>query len=577
MKKLYQSLAACCLFFFAVSPLMAQIPNDSPIPVDVFFEVPSTGLNRTIGDYTSMSNSTEWGTQPLRTTVTAEVMWVNDDDLAGDGLDTLGCDTTTMLDYTGKMILIRRGACFFSDKIYYAQQAGAIAAVIVNADGSDPTGGMAAGDEKALDITIPGIFINDPGEAAGFIEALDAGETVIGTFQVRGFFGELGPNNYGTPLSQVTPMDSIKVDLLNLDPESPLLDVSASVDIIAPDGSETKLTSVIDSIQPDEIHSFVFESFVPDQLGTYEMLYSNSLTEDTLMRQFEINEYTYQMDNGNIPEWPVDSWIAATTDGFVEDLLVYDFGNYYETGDAPSVATHATFSLGNPDSIRTGFSDADIFFLTLFDTDPDGDGQGATGLEIDYSTFETVGEAVYILNGNESPYELLTAAFPEPVQLKANGSYLLMVRYNGVNAATGIPPWYTYSGQESYPGLSTMTFTDQLYTGGWAGGFRAVVRLHLEGFNPVSIEDQLLSDNKAKVFPNPADETIQLELELEEYADEVRVVLVDLFGQVIERNVYEGIKGGTFTFNTTNLAPGTYFMAIQTPEGQATKRIVVIH
>jgi len=576
MKKLYQLLAVCCLVSLAANPLMAQIPNDSPIPVDVFFEVPGTGLTRVIGDYTSVSNSTEWGTQPLRTSVSAEVMWVDDDDIAGDGMDTLGCDTSTMVDYTDKMVLVRRGGCFFSDKIYYAQQAGAIAVVIVNADGSDPTGGMAAGDEKALDVTIPSVFLNDPGEAAGFIAALDAGETVIGTFQVRGFFGDLGPDRYGTPLAQVTPFENISVDLLNLDPMEPVLDVSASVDIIAPDGTETKLTAEVDTINPDVIHTFEFEPYTPAEVGTYEMLYTNSLTADTLRRQFAVTDFTFQMDNGNIPEWPVDSWIATTSEGFVEDLLTYDFGNYFETNDQGAMATHATFSLGNPDSIRTGFNDADIFFLTLFDTDPDGDGQSATGNEIDYSTFEIVGQAVYILNGNEEPYDLLTVEFPEPVELKANTGYLLMAQYNGVNAALGIPPWYTYAGNEAYPGLSTMTFTDQLYTGGWAGDFRAVVRLHLEGFS-VDAEDITLADNKATVFPNPANETFQLELQLDEYADEVRVALVDMFGRVIERNVYEGVKGGTYTFNTANLAAGTYFLGVQTPEGQATKRIVVIH
>jgi hypothetical protein len=578
MQKLYQLLAVCCLSLLFANPAMAQIPNDSPIPVDVFFEVPSTGLSRTIGDYTSQSDAVTWGVQPLRTTVSAELVWVDDDDLASDGLDTLGCDTTTMVDYTDKMVLIRRGECFFSDKIFFAQEAGAVAVVIVNADGSDAIGGMAASDEndRGLLVTIPAVFLNDPGEAVSFIEALDAGETVFGTFQVRGFFGDLGPKNYGTPIAQVTPLDSIKVDLLNLDPEAPLLDVSASVDIITPNGTETKLTAEVDTINPDVIHTFEFEPFVPEEIGTYEMLYTNSLTADTLRRQFEVTNFTFQMDNGNIPEWPVDSWIATTSEGFVEDLLVYDFGNYFQTNDQSTVATNATFSLGNPDSIRTGFNDADIFFLTLFDTDPDGDGQSATGNEIDYSTFEPVGQTVYILNGNEEPYDLLTVEFPEPIDLKANTGYLLMVQYNGVNAALGTPPWYTYAGNETYPDLSTMVFTDQLYTDGWAGDFRAVVRLHLDGFT-VDAEDVFLADNKATVFPNPADETFQLELELDEYADEVRVALVDMFGKIIERNVYEGIKGGTYTFNTANLSSGTYFLAVQTPEGQATKRIVVIH
>lgn len=576
MKKLYQLMAACCLLSLFANPLMAQIPNDSPVPVDVFYEVPSTGFSRTVGDYGSVTNSTEWGTQPLRNTVSAELMWVDDDDLAGDGLDSLGCDTTTMADYSGKMALIRRGECFFSDKLFFAEKAGAIAAIIVN-NGGDPLGGMAAGDERGLEVTMPSIFVNDEAELAGAIAALDAGETVIGTFQVRAFFGELGPENYGTPMSQIRPMENISVNLLNIDPETPILDASASVDIIAPDGTETKLTAEIDTIQPDGIHTFEFETFTPDQMGVYEMIYANSLTLDTLMRRFEVTEFTFQKDNGDIPEWPADSWIAPTNEGFLEDLLIYDFGNYYELASEPSVATHVTFSIANPDSLYTGFEDADMFMLTLFDTDPDGDGVGAVAGQIDYSEYEEVATAIYILSGEEEPYDLLTVPFIEPVPLKADGKYLLMARYDGVNAALGIPPWYTYGGQDTYPGISTMTFTDQLYTGGWVGDYSAVTRLHLEGFTPVNTEEQRLEDSKAVVFPNPANDMIQLELQLDEYADEVRIGLVDMFGRVIERNIHEGIKGGTFTYDTANLTAGTYFLVVYTPEGQATKRFVVIH
>lgn len=39
------------------------------------------------------------------------------------------------------------------------------------------------------------------------------------------------------------------------------------------------------------------------------------------------------MDNGNILEWLVDSWIVIISEGFVEDLLIYDFGNYFEIND----------------------------------------------------------------------------------------------------------------------------------------------------------------------------------------------------------------------------------------------------
>ncbi len=559
----------------------AQIPNDSPVPVDVIIDIPETGFTRLIesgtdpSDYTSVSNSTEWGIQPLRETVSGEIVWVDDDDIAGDGLDSLGCDTSSMADYTGKMVLIRRGACFFSDKIYFAQEAGAIGVLIINADGSDVTGGMAAGDEKALDITIPAVFLQSAAIGESFIPQLEAGETVVATFRVRGFFGELGPNAYATPQNQITAFDSIQVDLLNLSAEEDIVDAEAKVDIIAPDGTTTTLTATAAEIKANETFTFEFDDYTPSELGLYEMIYSNSVTSDTIRRNFEVSEFTFQIDNGNIPVWPVDSWIAPTSETFINTYsLIYDFGNLFHTS-TEALATYATFSLGNPDSLFTGDELADEFLLTLFDTDPDGDGVGAQVDDIDYSTYEIVASVPYILTGEEEPYELLTVEFEAPVPLKANGQYLLMAQYNGVFAALGTPPWYTYAGQEPYPGFSTMVFGDRLYTGGWSGDFHAVVRLHTEGFTPVGTVYSPLPENSVQLMPNPASDYLNVQVALEESARNVHVRILDLMGKEVARKSYNGIQSEFITFNTSQLPAGTYFLAVNTEKGYRTKKFVV--
>lgn len=577
MKKHYmQLLAVLALVLLGTTTLSAQIPDDSPIPVDVIIEIPETGFVRQIADYVSVSNSVEWGTQPLRQTVTGEVTWVNDDDIAMDGLDTLGCDTTTMFDYTDKIVLVRRGECFFSDKVYYAQKAGAKAVIIVNAHGSDAIGGMAAGDEKGLEVTIPSVFFNVPGDGDLFIPQLDEGATVIATFQVRGFFGELGPNDYATPQSQVQVMDSIQVELLNLSPEDPILDPSATVLITEPDGSEITLNSTIDTIRPDEIHVFEFDDYTPSAMGEYNMLYTNSVTDDSIARAFVVTDYTFQKDNGNIPEWPVDSWIAPGDDTFVDEaFLIYDFGNYYET-TTEAVATHITFSLGNPDSIYVdGFPMANVFTLTIYDTDPDGDGVGPTVEQVDYSAYELVAEQPYVLTGDEEPYQLITIELDDPLTLKADGKYLVMAKYNGVFAALGIPPWYTYAGTESYPGFNTMVFTDQLYTDGWSGDYRAVNRLHLQGF--VSSVDQFspLQVNEFILAPNPAKEYINLTYDLLSPAAYMNVRILDMNGKLYQNLRFDNVKAGTHTFDVSDLPVGTYLLGINTPQGYKVSKFVV--
>ncbi len=74
------------------------------------------------------------------------------------GTNTL-CDGEEITgDLTGQIALISRGGCYFSDKVWNAQQAGAIAAIVYNNAGDDLIN-MSAGSHEDDEFTIPGAFI----------------------------------------------------------------------------------------------------------------------------------------------------------------------------------------------------------------------------------------------------------------------------------------------------------------------------------------------------------------------------------------------------------------------------------
>lgn len=93
----------------------------------------------------------DFGADISTTPVTGEV-WIVDD---GTSDGSRGCNPLEQ-DLTGKIALIDRGLCDFSLKVYNAQEAGAIGAIICNFE--DQIIGMAAGD-NATDVTIPSVFI----------------------------------------------------------------------------------------------------------------------------------------------------------------------------------------------------------------------------------------------------------------------------------------------------------------------------------------------------------------------------------------------------------------------------------
>ncbi len=137
------------------------------------FSTPTDGLNGTMRMFTwNQDNSTklldvlqpqelagkittgaaQFGPKVNTTPVTGEVVIV--DDGTSDG--SKGCQPITEQDLTGKIALIDRGLCDFSLKVYDAQNAGAIGAIICNFEDAIIQMGAAA---NAADVTIPSVFI----------------------------------------------------------------------------------------------------------------------------------------------------------------------------------------------------------------------------------------------------------------------------------------------------------------------------------------------------------------------------------------------------------------------------------
>lgn len=111
---------------------------------------------------------------------------VNIEDL---GVDIEGCDAFGTVDLTGKIALIKRGTCNFCQKIYNAEQVGAIGVIVYNhsADGTE-SGGIVNMDVSSLECvrdyptTIPGYFIRLE-EGQELVQLLDSGA------DVQAFFG----------------------------------------------------------------------------------------------------------------------------------------------------------------------------------------------------------------------------------------------------------------------------------------------------------------------------------------------------------------------------------------------------
>ncbi|HFA51452.1 MAG TPA: T9SS type A sorting domain-containing protein [Bacteroidetes bacterium] len=569
LKQLLVSFLFCSLV--GVFTVTAQINSESPFPVDFLVNSPSSIAGQY--DYgTQSTNSTApiWGPE-LSQTVSGDLVWAFDD------TDSLAC-SPVVTDLTGKMALIRRGACGFSLKTWHAQEAGAVGVIICNhydnADEDENTiFGMLGVDSAAL-VTIPAIFASRA-TCERIVPEVDAGNTVNVSFAVRSFSTPVVAYSYHTPLAGERPLTAMGINYTNLGMD-PLAELNITVDITDPSGNTTSITQTENDLPSLMPLSITFdEAYTPTEVGTYNYHFSNDETDEEFDGVFVVTESTFAQDNGM-----GNDWIAPSSDGFIEDGLVYHFGNFYRSGVEPTTVTHVSFQLYNAADLFTGDPEADAFTIIIYDADPDGNGvvpgnaESYAALDEGGGSDPIVGFGSYSLTGNETADQLITVELDEPLELGADKIYLTMVQYNGADAGLGIPPQYGFGGNHDVAGgLGSCVFTNRLYIGGWVGGAKGVIRMHLDGFVDA---EEVLDQSKVALSPSPASTQINLELELEKVADEVNVRILDFTGRLVNHQVFENVQSGNFSFDVSSLAVGTYFMSIETPEGYRAKKFVVV-
>ncbi len=561
MKKIYQNALLLIIALLCSQSMMAQPPIaflvNSPISS-------STGPD----DY---GEPVDFGPMPLVTMeLNGDLAWGYGPSADGTTTDSLGCmplDT----DLTGKFALIRRGGCGFSLKIYNAQEAGAAACIICNHLNQDPPDGneivgMLGGDSINA-VTIPAIFLSF-NQCDQFLSYVDAGDAVNVSLKPQTFYDPVAAYAYHTPLEQVFTYENIEVNLVNADVAA-VTGVEVTATVTDPSGNATPLTTIVD-LEAGQDSIVTLPPYDPTELGEYTVNYTNTLNSDVLERKFVITDYTFAHDNGN-----VDGGIGPSEEQFAEAALKYQTGALYFPGENGGVATHATFGISNAAAVYTGDAESDVIRVRVFQADADGDGQ--VDLASSFTDLENnvVGFVDYVMTGQEGADQLLVVEFDEPVQLDADGAYYLYLGYDGTLAGSGVSVDFLRTSNELYVGNYTPLELDALYSG-WNGS-TIVNRLNLDGFDPTSVgfEAVALDKNQVNVFPNPAQEFVSMNITLNDLAEEVIVRITNTSGQLVESKTINNVQEGTYNFNTSSYAAGTYFMNVYTPEGFRSKVFVV--
>jgi PA domain/Secretion system C-terminal sorting domain len=576
---------AFTLFLFVVAAvwqLGAQIPTESPIPVSVRIE--ATDGSARVLDY---GKPGAW-CDTLIQTVSGPIALAFGLDSLGNETDSLVCDSMAA-DLTGKIALISRGTCEFGWKALRAQEAGAIGVFLYNRAfiGEDSGGpiGMGAGAVGAQ-VNIPAIMLSKE-DGLAILEKLDAGVTVTGFFEVRSFGGPRTAYSYQTPQEAIKPLSDVGVTFINIDNGAAIPSLTVSAEFTDPNGQVSTLSETLTDVQPLSVNTVVFaDSYTPSAVGTYNVTFKNSVSPDEIEQSFLItDDHTFALDNDDlIPN--TNGTAELDSAGFVNGGFNFHLGNVYRTGPEPVIATHVTFVLGNHTELYSGEPSSDVMYINIRNADPDGNGSipnpaafaGYSGLNENGGPVIPIASTEYVIQETDQDFQFTTIELPSPVTLAANKIYVVTVEYDGTNAGTGIPPKFAFGG-ETPPAAevgSVVYYGDSLRIN-TVNFFRKnyFLRLHLDGFGTNT--DNPLDDRKVSVSPVPASNSVNLELDLDHVAPEVEVRILDFTGRIVSTRILENVQNGRYGFNVSQMANGTYFMSINTPEGFRSKKFQVMH
>ena len=503
--------------------------------------------------------------------------------------DSLMCQAATPGSLTGKIAMLYRGNCQFGVKAKNAQDAGAIAVIIVNNISGSPVG-MAAGTD-GINVTIPVVMISD---VAGALikEKLLNGEIVTAFIGNKtGYYN----NDIGTDYKyiKVAPEQAIPAALAQNSTEFPvglgLYVFNYGINLLTGNtvNAEVKYngtsiynensapfdfvvgTATEDSIWVD------FPAFAPASygVGEYTITYTLNPTvtddyvaDNTITTKFNITDNMLSLarldanglptiDQGSKPSTQTGSFTTCVhfrnTNGSRIGAQGIYFGVLKNAADGDVIGEEILVQGYKWEDVFTDVNDAAFGFTTLNEL-----GSGSY-------TFQT-----------DLQDTILYQAFDTPFLLEDNARYL----FCATTSSTTI--FMAYDTQTKYAQnlvLDAQPVGPIADAGTWSVGFTGdpVPAVGVKTY--LAAEAGILETNTvdATVYPNPAKD--QVMVAINGFSGDASMTVTDLAGKVVMVKSVTTDLNGKVKVNTSELNNGMYIFNIQMANGNVSKVNVVIN
>jgi len=514
------------------------------------------------------SFTNQWGGSLESIVIQAPVALYSD----GTAADSLACGAAlNAADLAGKIAFLYRGTCEFGAKALNAQNAGAVAVVIVNNVAGDPVG-MGAGANGAS-VTIPVVMISNT-DGAFLRPFVDSGELEMFIGNKTGYFAnDTGFLNRDVAMakSQVIPLSfavssaDFNVPLLawvknygNDDQDQVVLNATVSLggNILYNESSTPANIPADDSLL---VVLPVFSLFSYTE-GEYTITYTTSSENDDEFAADNSRSFVFWInDEGYYAKSRMNAQTGYPVAGGgirPSDSANYSWCTFLRSSNAEAEQIHAvSFStITNNDLDLTGqFVYAEVFkWNDPFDEN---------STEVTFTDLELVGDAEYNYEFNYQN-EFVSAIFAQPIPLINNQKYLvcasIFVNDMFFRVDGGIDYNRTY---DAYP---AELFFPIISGGEWfAGGFGTdaipaiITHFSEPNFPIISVDETAANELPVRAYPNPANNFINLPVPAG-VTGNLALNVFDINGREVMTERLNNAQGGNSRVDIAGLDNGVY-------------------
>lgn len=586
MKKLILSLGLALVGTSAMSQVIFSV--EEPAPIAGFY------------GFTSNGDGSSWALANLAGVLVKDTVQIANDGTPGtnaDGKPFSGeaCNASGMQSLAGKIALIYRGTCGFGVKALNAQNAGAVAVIIVNRD--EQLVNMNGGTEGAS-VNIPVVFVtNSTGTA--IVNAINNGDDVVALIGDKtGYYGDdlsIFDNkviraNFGSkPIALAQNASEFSFtpgSWVYNNGQNAQATVSVNVTIDRDGNNVYNQTSAAVAIPVGDSAYFTTPAYSAASYtaGNYTVTYTVSLGATT-------DEFAG--DNTSINYFSLDNalWSLARLDATAGAVVAKD--GFYRASTLPTTSFETCMAFKDANANRVAMDG--IYFGGMTVGSADTATVNLDGFEVLWSLYTWNDADKTITSGtitNISEVCSGSYVYPDPADPMLEETVFMPV--TNVTGQTGATTYRFVNNQQYllcisnyapkvYMAFSTNDYYDFLIENDdlirfplrsdlgtfTNGGFGISPSIAINTGTNLSVEEMTV---EANAYPNPTKDVITVKVKA---SGDATLKVTDLAGRTVSTENIK-IENGQFTANTTGMTTGTYVFNVEYANGATSRFNVVV-